>query len=468
MTPTLTLASVSPTSLSMRIEGQGTERQITLPDPHTSHVVPILGLREGIYTLSPSLIDEEGARRDLSPLELLIPPPPEDFPEITLRAALVDRVEPGLIWFGLTNVRDDLGFVVALDEEALPVYLLRIPADVFSPQLTPAGEVATVEREDIVFRAMQGDLLRRYAFDSDERPYITVPYEDFHHDLQVEPDGSFFALAYRHADVPEYPVSYDALETYAPATIRNDLLVHIAKDGAVLDELPMLDLLDPHRVGYDSLLPALSGALDWVHVNALRYDRDTDELTLSVRHQDAVVHLTLADRKIRWILGHPYGWPESLAEHLLVADPPFTWPIHQHGFELDADGRVRLFDNGNDLRSSPYYDSGELVLSSRALELQIDEERRTVSLLAERRLSSDGESLYSDALGSARRMPLTDNRLDAWGLRGRLVETDPAGEAVWDVSFESGPWRIDRAEHKSSLYPAGTSDIYISPAEGAR
>jgi arylsulfate sulfotransferase len=54
---------------------------------------------------------------------------------------------------------------------------------------------------------------------------------------------------------------------------------------------------------------------DWFHNNAVWYDANTNSLSLSGRHIDAIVNLNYDSGKINWILGDPEGWSEEKQKH---------------------------------------------------------------------------------------------------------------------------------------------------------
>ncbi|MDR0816040.1 MAG: aryl-sulfate sulfotransferase [Desulfovibrio sp.] len=90
---------------------------------------------------------------------------------------------------------------------------------------------------------------------------------------------------------------------------------------------------------------------DWFHNNAVWYDKKTNSLSFSGRHQDAVINLDYDSGKLNWVLGDPEGWPEDFAKKYFftpVGDVKnFDWQYEQHAVVVLPDGDVMCFDNGH-------------------------------------------------------------------------------------------------------------------------
>ncbi|WP_294445938.1 aryl-sulfate sulfotransferase [uncultured Mailhella sp.] len=89
---------------------------------------------------------------------------------------------------------------------------------------------------------------------------------------------------------------------------------------------------------------------DWFHNNSVWYDKKTNTLTLSGRHQDAVINLDYETGKLNWIIGDPEGWPEDMQKYFFkpVGDlSKFDWQYEQHAAVVLPDGDIMCFDNGH-------------------------------------------------------------------------------------------------------------------------
>ena len=87
---------------------------------------------------------------------------------------------------------------------------------------------------------------------------------------------------------------------------------------------------------------------DWFHNNAVWYDDKTNSITLSGRHQDAVINISYETGNLNWIIGDSTNWSSEYQEYFFkpVGDN-FEWQWSQHAAMITPKGYVFLFDNGN-------------------------------------------------------------------------------------------------------------------------
>lgn len=90
---------------------------------------------------------------------------------------------------------------------------------------------------------------------------------------------------------------------------------------------------------------------DWFHNNSVWYDKKTNTLTFSGRHQDAIINIDYDSGKLNWVIGDPEGWPEELVKKYFfkpVGDlGKFDWQYEQHAAVVLPGGDVMCFDNGH-------------------------------------------------------------------------------------------------------------------------
>ena len=85
---------------------------------------------------------------------------------------------------------------------------------------------------------------------------------------------------------------------------------------------------------------------DWFHNNSVWYDKKTNSITLSGRHQDAVINIDYDTGKLNWILGDSTNWSEEYQKYFFkLTDGEWQWS--QHAAMILPNGDVFLFDNGN-------------------------------------------------------------------------------------------------------------------------
>jgi len=129
------------------------------------------------------------------------------------------------------------------------------------------------------------------------------------------------------------------------------------EDGTVEDYIVELDRKTGKivkRFDLKDILPMEDGksenwiSYDWFHNNAVWYDKETNSITLSGRHQDAVVNIDYESGNLNWILGDSTSWSEEYQKYFFrpVGDN-FEWQWSQHAAMITPEGYVFLLDNGN-------------------------------------------------------------------------------------------------------------------------
>jgi hypothetical protein len=231
-----------------------------------------------------------------------------------------------------------------------------------------------------------------------------------HHEVSVGPGGKYLYLKYTHRTVGTQLWEGDGLEVVDPATGA------VLWDWDIFDHLSTADF-DP----VDILVTGRSGSgQDWTHCNACVWDEARSMIWVSVRHLERVIGVDYPSGQVRVTLGQG-----GLGGNGLLS--------HQHSPELQQDGSLLVFDNGN--RRNPLY--------SRVVQLLWNEPANTVAEVAEWRESPD---YYAGAVGDCDRLP-NGNILVVAGTIGRIFEVTPANENVWEFSCSDPRFWVYRAEH---------------------
>ena len=89
-------------------------------------------------------------------------------------------------------------------------------------------------------------------------------------------------------------------------------------------------------------------AYDWFHNNAVWYDKKTNSITLSGRHQDAVINIDYKSGKLNWIIGDPTNWSKEYQKYFFKpVGNNFEWQWSQHAAMVTPEGYIFILDNGN-------------------------------------------------------------------------------------------------------------------------
>lgn len=89
---------------------------------------------------------------------------------------------------------------------------------------------------------------------------------------------------------------------------------------------------------------------DWFHNNSVWYDKESNLIVLSGRHQDAVIAIDYNTSELKWIIGDPTGWSEEYQKYFFTPEEnqkEFEWQWSQHAAMITPEGNVFILDNGN-------------------------------------------------------------------------------------------------------------------------
>lgn len=134
---------------------------------------------------------------------------------------------------------------------------------------------------------------------------------------------------------------------------------------------------------------------DWFHNNSVWYDDATNSITLSGRHQDAVINIDYTSGKLNWIIGDPTNWSSEYQKYFFTpVGKDFEWQWSQHAAMITPEGYVFIFDNGNNKSkdSSKYVDANNGY--SRGVMYKIDTDKMTIEQVYEYG-KERGSSFYS-------------------------------------------------------------------------
>lgn len=192
------------------------------------------------------------------------------------------------------------------------------------------------------------------------------PIGGYHHDQFVMEDGNILMLTF---------------DMYS-GTVEDVCVLLDKNTGEVLRKWDYKDVLPQ----YPTAGSGSQDAHDWVHNNAVWYDKKTNTITLSGRHQDAVINLDYeldenGKCKLNWILGDPEMWPEAMQKYFFkpVGDlSKFDWQYEQHACVVLPDGDIMLFDNGHFRSKNPEKRIPNHENFSRGVRYRIDTEKMEI------------------------------------------------------------------------------------------
>ena len=225
--------------------------------------------------------------------------------------------------------RVEFGLIVAVDREGGIAWYYRIDEAVGDVRRLANGNVLYVADGRICEIDLLGDTVAEWyaagRWEGKTPPAGGIPVETamFHHAVIELPSGNIAVCNMEIREIEGFPLKEEepdgATET---GRVVGDVIVEFARDGRVVNEYCLLDLLDPRRVCYGSraaywVRRGYPDTCDWSHVNALSYDADAGRIVASVRHQDCMIGIDRATGALDWILGTPANWRAPWSEKLL-------------------------------------------------------------------------------------------------------------------------------------------------------
>ena len=147
----------------------------------------------------------------------------------------------------------------------------------------------------------------------------------YHHDHIEMPDGNIISLT----------------DDLTSDTVEDKAVLIDRETGEILKTWDYKQFLEPGCSKSGSW-----SSEDWFHNNAVWYDENTDTLTFSGRHIDAMVNVDYETGQLNWIIGDPQGWPEEYQKYFFKPiGEGFEWQYEQHACVITPDGDVMCFDN---------------------------------------------------------------------------------------------------------------------------
>ncbi len=312
----------------------------------------------------------------------------------------------------------------------------------------PAGTLIAVREIDLA-----GNTVRQITLAQLNAALATAGFNvsllDFHHDVEVLPNGHWLILANTMKSVTLTGAS-------SPTNVLGDVVVDLDTNLNPVFVWNEFDHLDVNRHPY--MFP------DWTHSNAIIYSSDDGNFTVSIRHQNWLVKVNYAngtgDGSIIWRLGEGGDFT------LQGGTDPTDWFYAQHGPSYFSTGNAGIFslglmDNGNDREFPAGVTCGAAgapaCFYSTVPVMQINESTKTANLTFHQIVPTN---LYNSFGGNAEQL---QNGNVEYDLCGEITGTN---SDVFEVTQTSSPqtvWHLRssgtqlfRAYRIPSLYPGVT------------
>ncbi len=499
LTAVVTIRSDTPVRPVVVARSVDHEVRVPPPDaPVTEIEVPVAGLRaEETYAVevggSPDLV---AASADLSfttrPLPITLP---------RIKAVATPDARPGITLFNASPSVDDLeqpGKLLGVDQDGEVVWYHEAEQNIADVRQLANGNLffnyGNVGAREV---DLLGNVVREYTtrlrYEAGPRDEagrlaygpgpIVIDEPRLHHEVAFPlPNGNFLALGMEVRTVAGFlddTCGADDPLPDGPRPIRADHVIEFTPRGEVVHRLSLADSLDPVTQQGVRMCETKTDELvvdgefvDWTHANSATLFEEQNAVLVSARNINSVMAL-------RWEADEDGPAGEVLWQFGPGLDIELTegeYAYQQHAPEVQPDGTILLYDNGNE-RPGTVPAGGDEAPYSRAVQYELDlsgpPDTWTARQVWEHRLTEPtGEPTFADFLGDADSIgdghvlithgavvdPVTGY------FSGRVVEVDRAtGGVVLDLRVLADPeggWRVYRAEHLDTLYPTDPGPFF--------
>lgn len=482
-----------PTRFDLDVVTKDYSHNISVKQLKKKHVIPVLGLRpDREYNIQLNVYTKDSNKTVLTrSFSLATEALPEGFPNLKVTKRVGDKMEPGFTLFDIIpeGGNSEFGAVIAIVDTYGEIVWYQVGTRYSDVRQLKNGNLLFIEGNKIVEMNLLGERLKEWTaiFNPGKNPRkpreVLTPI--FHHEVYPLPSGNLLTLSVEYRSYENYPTN--VIDPKAPkekANVVGDMAIEIRPDGSIRKKWPLLDFLDPRRIGWGSLGPYWDPFFnkktrDWSHGNAVIYSPQDNAILVTSRHQDSTIKFRRKNGELLWILSPHENWnKQKFGKYLLkpVNNQRYFFPFHAHAPEIMPNGNLLIYDNGNFRATPPDAELPPEHNFSRAVEYRIDERKREIELVWEYG-QHVAEPIFSGALGDADFLPIKNNVLITHGnipdknkkLSAAIIEvthTTPGEEIfrldVFDTSENSeNGWRIYRSERIADLY-GPNSEIAIS------
>ncbi len=374
--------------------------------PGTNHSAFLWGLHEnGSFTAVAEARNGVDEWYSSAEVAFTTPALPPGLPPAEISISEPGRAHEGLVLFG-TTAADERMVYVGYDNEGT----IRWYHEPGGDGSRSGGDVKVLE-DGRLFMFRPGGMRTIW-------PWGAIDFDvdlSYHHDIDPLPGGGYLVLVRREE-------TWNIDEFGGPATIEADGILEFSPDGEILKEWWASDHLDVQR--WPSSMGKNMEPYDWTHANAVHYVPEQQRVYMSLRHQHWILAIDWPSGEVDWRLG-PDG-------DFSFDGPPEDWFYDQHSPQLQEDGTLLLYDNGNERPGPDLY--------SRAVIYEIDELGMAATQVWDHAFTP-----YTRVQGDADRMPNGDVLICAGGVINsgniaRIIQatTDASSEAVWELRLPQG------------------------------
>ncbi|WP_167850198.1 aryl-sulfate sulfotransferase [Levilactobacillus suantsaiihabitans] len=249
-----------------------------------------------------------------------------------------------------------------------------------------------------------------------------------------------------HHDLVELP-NHNFLATVSDGSkYKEDTMVEVShKTGKIVKVIDMKKLLPKSM--WTKYAKGADGKIDWLHQNAVDYDKNDKSIVISSRNQDMIMKLDYKTDHIKWIYSGKKAstWPKAYRPYLLKPAKGTVITGGQHGIYLLNNGGKNsansedflLYDNNIAVTNGNKKTSGKY---SQAVQYHVNAKDMTIKTTW-----SYGKSLGKDnftyVIGYAERQANGNTLIDFGykhnGAQSNVIEVTKSGKQVFNATMKS-------------------------------
>ena len=237
----------------------------------------------------------------------------------------------------------------------------------------------------------------------------------YHHDVYEMPNGNLLLASndFTSGYVEDYIVELDR------------------EDGSIVKSWDLKDVLNMEDGKSENWIE-----YDWFHNNSIWFDSKTNSITLSGRHQDAVINIDYETGNLNWIIGDPTNWSSEYQKYFFKPIGEFEWQWSQHAAMITPEGYVFIFDNGNNKSKNKdeYVPASESY--SRGVMYKIDTVNMTIEQIWQYG-KERGSEFYSPYISDVDYLNSNHYLIHSGGIvyKDGVAQNQPAGLAEYDALY---------------------------------
>ncbi|WP_157130466.1 aryl-sulfate sulfotransferase [Levilactobacillus brevis] len=249
-----------------------------------------------------------------------------------------------------------------------------------------------------------------------------------------------------HHDLVELP-NHNLLATVSDGSkYKEDTMVEVShKTGKIVKVIDMKKLLPKSM--WAKYQKGSDGKVDWLHQNAVDYDKNDKSIVISSRNQDMIMKLDYKTDHIKWIYSgkKKSTWPKAYRKYLLTPAKGTTVTGGQHGLYLLNNGgnssanseNFILYDNNIAVTNGNKQTSGKY---SQAVQYHVNQKKMTI-----KQTWAYGKSLgktnFTSVIGYAEKQSngnvLIDFGYKNGGQESNIIEVTKSGEQVFNATMKN-------------------------------